>query len=112
MRKRKLLPIWGGDDCSVIGFKFVEDFEVLKRQTLYPPTDNEMRTLKCLANGMEPKDLVSHFGVNRTRVDQYIHGLRRKMGCAKTNAQAVAIAFAFGWLSLDDIEIPDTDDFY
>jgi hypothetical protein len=111
MRKRKLLPIWGGEDCSVIGFRFVEDVDVLKRKTLYPPTDNEMLTLKCLANGMEPKDLVSHFGVTRARVDQYIHGLRRKMGGAKTNAQAVAIAFSLGWLTLEDIETPDSDGF-
>ena len=111
MRKRKLLPIWGGEDCSVIGFRFVEDVDVLKRKTLYPPTDNEMLTLKCLANGMEPKDLVSHFGVTRARVDLYIHGLRRKMGGAKTNAQAVAIAFSLGWLTLEDIETPDSDGF-
>lgn len=112
IRRGYLYPIRGGKDFSVIGFQLVETDDLLHHKLPAPPTENELRTLRCLANGMEPRELVSHFGVSRTRVDQYIKGLRRKLFGAKTNAQAVAIAFTIGWLALDDVEVPYTDILY
>lgn len=105
---KKLIPILRGENLSPVGFRFDEGRDLMKRwkDDLGRLTDNEMRTLKCLANGKTAKDLVSDFGVSRTRVDQYIRGLRRKLS-SETNAQAIARAIAYGWLTLDDIEIPD-----
>lgn len=89
-----------GDTCVM---KFEEDPEEFDEQRIRI-TKSEILVLGFLANGTKQAQITVRLGVSQARVNQIVKGLRKKLGCANTDAQAVARALAIGILTKDDVE--------
>jgi DNA-binding NarL/FixJ family response regulator len=89
-----------GDTCVM---KFEEDPEEVDEQRIRI-TKREILVLGFLANGLKQTQIVDRLGISQGRVNQIIKALREKLGCANTDAQAVARALAIGILTKDDVE--------
>lgn len=72
-------------------------------------TAREKETLRLAANGMTNQAIARHCGVGEETVKTRMQKLRRKLR-AQDRAHAVAIGFALGLLSLEDVVVsPDAN---